>query len=552
MAFTLAEINEAIAEAIPDREAIVSPERRLTWRDLQRRTRRLANHLAAAGLGCHTERSALAPWQSGQDHLALYLYNGPEYLEGMTGAYKARVAPFNVNYRYVDEELFHLLADAQARAIIYHGSFAPRLARVLPRLPRLGVLLQVDDGSGEPLLPGARDYEDALARSSPAPSPLQPSADDLYLLYTGGTTALPKGVLWRQEDIFFAALGGKVPGLDPVTTVAELVDRARHGGDLLRLLPAPPFMHNAAHWSAFIILHQGGTVVIPGNPRRLDPDDIWRTVERERVVTLTVVGDAFARPLIEQLRAGRYDLSSLRILGTGGALFSPSLKTAFLELLPDVMIIDGFGASETGAQGSTMTAAGMEPVASAFRMDEHTVVLDPRLSRPLRRGETDIGWLARSGHVPLGYLGDEALTSRTYPVIGGTRYAVPGDRARLSADGTVEIIGRDAACINTGGEKVYAEEVELALKRHPSVYDVVVTGAPSERWGEQVTAIVALQPGATASADELRGAAARHLSRYKLPKAFVFVDAVTRSPTGKPDYRWARAVACAAAARGDG
>jgi len=542
--FALADINEALADAIADREAIVTPTRRFSWRDFQVRSRRLGHLLAGAGLGCHRERAALAPWESGQDHVALYLYNGPEYLEGMIGAYKARTVPFNVNYRYVEDELLYLLRDAGTRAVIYHASFAPLLAKVLANLPPMALLLQVDDGGGEPLLPGARDYEDALAGASSAPLPLRPSDDDLYIVYTGGTTGMPKGVLWRQHDIFFAALGGRVIGGDSVKSVEELVAAARDGA--VRMLPAPPFMHAAAHWTAFMILHQGGTVVLPEAVRRLDPDDIWRTIERERVNSISIVGDAFARPLIDQLRSGRYDLSSLRVVGSGGAILSPALKKALLELLPDIMLFDGFGASETGAQGASLTTAQSTEVASAFRMDEHTLVLDEGLTRRLAPGETGVGWLARSGHVPLGYLGDEAKTRRTYPVIGGVRYAVPGDRAEYAPEGTIKVFGRDSVCINTGGEKVFAEEVEQALKRHPAVYDVVVTGTPNERWGEQVTAVVALRPGTRPGEDELRDTAAEVLARYKLPKAFVFVDAVVRAPSGKPDYRWAKTTAMAA------
>jgi len=545
--FTLAALNEAIADAIPDREAIVSASRRLSWRDLQLRSRRLAHVLRSAGLGCRRERDGLAPWESGQDHLALYLYNGVEYLEAMIAASKARVAPFNVNYRYVEDELAFLLRDANARAIVYHASFAPRLARVLAKLAAPALLLQVDDGSGEPLLPGARDYERALADSTDAPVPVRATEDDLYIVYTGGTTGMPKGVLWRQRDIFFAAMGGRVPGQQPVTTPEEVVTRAGYG-EMMRMLPSPPFMHGAGHWSAFITLHSGGTVVVQRDPRRLDPDDIWRTVERERVLSLTIVGDAFATPLIERLRGGGYDLSNLRIIGSGGAMLSPGNKQTFLELLPHVMIVDGFGASETGAQGASFSAAGSAP-ATQFQMDPNTVVLDEALSRRLDPGDPALGWLARIGHMPLGYLGDEAKTHRTYPVLDGVRYAVPGDRARLLADGTIEVLGRDSVCINSGGEKIFAEEVEQALKRHPAVADVVVTGTPDPRWGEQVTAVVALRPGARAAAEELRESAAGALARYKLPRAIVFVDAVERAPTGKPDYRWAKKTATAALAR---
>jgi 3-oxocholest-4-en-26-oate---CoA ligase len=542
MAYTLADLNEAIAAAIPDRDAIVTATRRLTWGELRGRTRRLAHLLAGAGLGCHRERNRLAPWESGQDHVALYLYNGHEYLEAMVGAGKARTVPFNVNYRYVEDELVYLLRDAGTRAIIFHAGFAPTLARVLPKLPPPALLLQVDDGTGAPLLPGARDYEAALAASSDAPVGITTTDDDLYMVYTGGTTGMPKGVLWRQADIFFAAMGGRVPGQQPITSLDDVVARTTYG-DLNRTLPAPPFMHGAGHWTAFITLHQGGTVIVQHETRRLDPDDIWRTIERERAVSLTIVGDAFARPLVDQLRQGSYDLASLKVIGSGGAIFSPSLKQAFLELLPSIMIADGFGASETGAQGASFMAAGGS-VGGGFTMDlQHTFVADEDLEDRIAPGDASIGWLARTGHIPLGYLGDETKTRRTYPTIAGVRSAIPGDRAQWNDDGTIRVLGRESVCINSGGEKIFAEEVEQALKRHPAVYDVLVTGTPSERWGEQVTAVVALRPGARASEDELRDAAGVELARFKLPRAFVFVESVRRAPTGKPDYAWAKALA---------
>jgi fatty-acyl-CoA synthase len=542
MPFAFAELNEAIADRIPDREMIVTPTRRLSWRDVQLRTRRLADVLARAGLGCKRERGALQPWESGQDHVALYMYNGPEWIEGMLGCYKSRTAPFNVNYRYVDDELLYLFRDAKTRAVIYHSSFAPTLARILPRLPEMAVLLQVDDGSGEPLLPGARAYEEALASASDAKPDLPWSADDLYIVYTGGTTGMPKGVLWRQEDIFFAAMGGRVPGGEAVKSIDEMLERTAYG-EFLRMLPTPPFMHGAAQWSSFIILHQGGTVVLPANVRKLDADDIWGTIEREKVLTMSIVGDAFARPLLDGLKDKTYDLASLKILGSGGAILSPPLKRALLEALPDIMLVDGFGSSETGAQGSTVTTAGGEIVPTAFKMDDHTLVLDDQLTRRLAPGDTEVGWLARVGHLPLGYLNDEEKTRRTYPVIDGVRYSVPGDRARIAEDGTIHVFGRDSVCINTGGEKVFAEEVERALKQHPAVYDAVVTGTPNERWGEQVTAVVALRPGTTAGEDDLREAAAKELARYKLPKSIIFVDRIVRHESGKPDYRWAKETA---------
>ncbi|HSQ00878.1 MAG TPA: acyl-CoA synthetase [Candidatus Dormibacteraeota bacterium] len=546
MMFALGPINEAIADAIPDQDAIITATRRLTWRDFRDRSRRLANLLHQAGLGCHRERAQLQPWESGQDHVAQYLYNGHEYLESMIGCYKARVAPFNVNYRYVEAELRYLLDDAKTKGVIYHASFAPRLAAVLKDLPPMAVLLQVDDGSGEPLLPGARDYEEALAAASDAPPPVTPSEDDLYILYTGGTTGMPKGVLWRQHDIFFAAMGGQLPaGMGTVQRVADMVERAPMGS-YLRALPAPPLMHGAAQWSAFMILHQGGSIILPSNTRVLDADDIWRTVEREKVGTLSIVGDAFARPLLDQLAKGSYDLSSLSILGSGGAILSPPFKQAFLEHLPNLMIFDGFGSSETGAQGATLTTKG-DTVAPSFKMDPDTCVLDEALTRRLEPGENAVGWLARTGWLPLGYLNDPEKTRKTYPTVAGTRYAVPGDRAQVAADGNIVVFGRDSVCINSGGEKIFAEEVEKALKHHPAVYDVVVAGAPSARWGEQVTAIVQFRPGQRAADADLLDEAAKHLARYKLPKTIIPVEEIVRSASGKPDYRWAKSIAAAGA-----
>jgi fatty-acyl-CoA synthase len=526
-------IHEAIAEAIPEREALVFRDRRLSWGQLGERTRRLATWLRAQGFGCHRERAGLAGWESGQDHVALYMYNGNEYLEGMLGAFKARCAPFNVNYRYVDEELVALFDDADARAVIYHASLAPVLERIRWQLPRVAAWLQVDDGSGHALLPGAVDYEAALASCEPEP-PADLSPDDLYILYTGGTTGRPKGVLWRQEDVFLSALSS-----GEARDLAAVVERARRGGP--RALPAPPFMHGAAHWVAFNMWHVGGCVVVQSDPRKLDPADIWSTVERERVTALTIVGDAFGRPLVDELRRGGYDASSLRMLTSGGAILTAALKQEFLELLPQLRILDSLGSSESGQQAAQFSTAERRATTGDFEVNPDNVVLREDLSGPLEPGTGERGWLARRGRVPLGYYKDPEKTARTFPVVAGVRYAVPGDRAMLEADGRLRLLGRDSVTINTGGEKVFAEEVEHALKHHPAVYDAVVVGTPHPRWGQQVTALVRLREGAGASEDALRDAVREHLAPYKLPKAFVFVDAIERSPSGKADYRWARA-----------
>ena len=536
--FNLAAIQEAIAERIPDRECIVFRDRRITWRVFNERTRRLAHFLRARGLGCRRERASLENWESGQDHLGLYLYNCNEYLEGMVAAYKARVAPFNVNYRYVEDELRYLLDNADATALVYHARFAPTLANILPRLPRLRTLIQVADESGNALLEGAVDYEEALA-GQPATRPdVEWSPEDLYILYTGGTTGMPKGVLWRQEDIFFGALGGDPPGGSRVASVEALADQAAAGG--LRTLPAPPFMHGAAHWIAFNTLHQGGTVVVQPRPERLDAAEIWDTIGAERVNFLCIVGDAFGRPLLDELERRPRALPDFRFMISGGAILTPALKQGLLAQLPSILLIDGFGASETGGQGQQLHTAGQEASSGSFRMSDSTLVLKNDLSGPLAAGTSEHGWLARAGHVPLGYYRDPKKTASTFPVIDGTRYAVPGDHAHLAADGSIKVLGRGSVSINTGGEKVYPEEVERALKTHPLVYDAVVVGTPDPRWGEQINAIVQLRDGAALDAEELRAFAGRQLARYKLPKAVVFVDQVQRSPSGKADYRWAK------------
>jgi 3-oxocholest-4-en-26-oate---CoA ligase len=533
--FSLAEVHEAIAATRPDEECLVFRDRRITWAELTERTRRLANHLISEGLGCHTERMHLAGHESGQDQLAIYLHNGNEYLECMLGSLKARVASFNVNYRYVAEELRYLLLDADARAVVLHSRFAPTLAEVLPDLPGLRVILQVPDESGHELLPGAVWYEDALAAASPARPSVVWSPDDLYILYTGGTTGMPKGVLWRNGDAMVECFGGS----KTATTIEEFIAEANTG---LRALLAPPFMHGAGHWMSFRTWLGGGTVFVQSVPDRLDPADVWSLVESERLTFLLIVGDAFARPLLDELDRHQYDLSSLTVLLSGGAALSANLKDEFLRHLPTLMIVDGLGSSEAGGQISHVSTGG-SATTGTFELAPGNHMLSADLDRVLEAGDPEAGWLAKSGRLALGYLGDAAKTARTYPVIDGVRYAVPGDRARLRADNVVELHGRDSVTINSGGEKIFAEEVEAAIKAHEGVYDCVVAGRPSERWGNEVVAIVRARQGYDVTESGILAEAATHVARYKLPKAIVFVDEIVRSPAGKADYRWAKQIA---------
>ena len=529
----LALIHEAIAAAIPEREALVFRDRRFSWRQLTDRTRRLADLLHSHGLGCRVERSALENWESGQDHIGLYLHNGNEYLEGMLGAFKARAAPFNVNYRYVDDELIYLLDNADARAVIFHASFAPTLARIREQLPGVKLWIQVADDSSEALLPGALDYEEALAAAASSPPSPDLSPDDLYIVYTGGTTGMPKGVLWRQEDIFQSALYPR--GVD---SLDEIVKRALKGGP--RVLASSPYMHGAAHWVVFNMWHVGGTVVVQTNVRRLDPTDILSTVERERISALSIVGDAFGRPLIDELRKGDYDVSTLRLISSGGATLTAAIKEELLELIPGLRILDALGSSEGGTQGSRYSRDRGHATTGEFETNPDNVVLKEDFSGIVEPGSEELGWLARSRHIALGYYKDSAKTAETFPIVNGVRYSVPGDRASISSNGALRLHGRDSAVINSGGEKIFAEEVEQALKHHPDVYDAVVIPTPNPRWGQQVTALVRLREGASASEAELERAVRRRIAAFKVPKVFIFVDELVRSPSGKADYRWAK------------
>ena len=542
MDFHFSQVFETIAAAIPDREALVFRDRRFTFLELRDRSRRLARYLASRGLSVHRERSALAGHESGQDHLAIYLYNGNEYVESMLGAFMSRVAPLNVNYRYVEEELRYLFEDSRAKAVVYHGEFAPRIAAIRDKLPELEVLIQVADDSGEPLLPGAVDYEEALASMSPDLPDLVPSPDDLYILYTGGTTGMPKGVLWRSADIYVGAMGGRKLDRSEMASVEEIFEYARNGPGI-KAVQGPPLMHGAAQWVSFINFGMGNTVLFPDEVKRFDAAGALEVIEREKANTLMIVGDAFAKPLIDALRQGKRDVSSLILIGSGGAPLSTKNKQALLDCLPDITIMDGIGSSETGSQATNPSSKGGQISTGDFTPMPGSCVVSEDLSRVLAPGDEEVGWFAQEGRVPLGYLGDPDKTARTFPEIDGVRYSVPGDRARIRADGSFEVLGRDSVTINSGGEKIFAEEVEAAVKQHSDVYDAVVAGRPSERWGQEVVAIVQLREGATATPEDLLEEAGRHLSRYKLPKAFVFRDAIQRSPSGKADYRWAKEVA---------
>ncbi|MCX5045369.1 acyl-CoA synthetase [Aldersonia sp. NBC_00410] len=543
--FNIPTIADLVAAAIPDREFIAFRGRHHTYADVVDRSRRLASYLHSRDLGCRTERSELAGHEVGQDLLGIYAYNGNEYVESMLGSFRARVAPFNVNYRYVKNELQYLLADSGATALVYHAAFAPRLAEVLPDLPNLRVLIQIADDSGNPLLDGAVDYETVIADSAPEP-PVQPTPDDLYVLYTGGTTGMPKGVLWRQHDIFMGACGGKaLDSGDAVASYEEIVAKAVANPGM-RIMVLPPLIHGAAQWAALTALTSGQTLVFSPVTDHFDTDAVLATIEAERPAVVTTVGDAVARPLAAALSGTDADTSSLILIANGGAILSPTVKEQLIAALPNAIVLDGVGSSETGYQMTHMSVNGAVSTGK-FTGSTDTRVVSEDKDAVLGPGHDGIGWLAQRGFVPLGYKGDETKTAATFPVIDGIRYSLPGDRACLLDDGSVQLLGRDSVTINSGGEKVFVEEVEMVLASHPAVADVVVAGRPSSQWGEEVVAIVALADDTTADGAELIEHAGRSLARYKLPKEVLFRPAIERSPVGKADYRWAREQAAASA-----
>jgi acyl-CoA synthetase (AMP-forming)/AMP-acid ligase II len=524
--YNLADLWERVADAVADREAMVCGLRRLTFAQVEERANRLAHALRARGI-------------TAGDHVALYLYNGTEYLEAMLAAYKLRAVPVNVNYRYVEGELRYLLENAVAKAVLLHRELAPRLAAVRPDLPAPMPVIFVDDGADADVALDATEYEAALAAEVPDRDFEPRSADDLYILYTGGTTGMPKGVMWRHEDIFFGAFDGGGLG-NPISSPEEIAERARAG--TMRCLPACPFMHGTAHWRAFASLYTGGAVIIDER-RKLDPVHVWELVAREHVNFLVIVGDAMGRPLAEVIDDldPWVDLSAPMVLLSGGAILSPSVKRELAAKLPSAIVIDGIGASETGGQGQMVaTKEGDIPSQPRFAMTADNTVLTDDL-QPAAVGE--VGKLARRGHIPIGYYNDPEKSAATFPVVDGVRWSVPGDHARLEADGTITVLGRGSVSINTGGEKVYPEEVEGVLKSHPDVFDAVVVGIPDERWGERVVAVVQPRAGAHVSADALAEHARTQLAGYKAPRDVVEVDVIVRSPSGKPDYRWAKQIA---------
>lgn len=524
--FHLADLFETVARTVPDRLAVIGERQRLTFAELNERCDRLAAGLSATGIGRG-------------DTVGLYLHNGPAYLEAFIAACKLGAVPYNVNYRYRAEELRYLFANADSAAVIHGAEFSPIVRQVRGDVPTLKLTVAVDDGSGADIA-GSLAY-DALLAHQPGGS-WERSEDDYLLCYTGGTTGMPKGVMWPHRAFVFACAGGAgyFNPHGPVAVPQDIESRARDGYPL-KLFPLAPLMHMAAMWAVWSALLNGVTIILDEGPV-FDPERVFGIAEREGANMIQFVGDAMATPLRDALRAnpGRWDLSSVVNLGSGGAVFSQHLKDDLKAMVPGASVTDGMGSSETGMSGMAEKSA--EGVMSLVASELQQVVVDGRIAAV---GEA--GFVARTGNTPIGYYNDPEKTAETFVRIDGKLWAVSGDAARREEDGKITVFGRGSTCINTGGEKVFPEEVEEALRAHPAIFDAVVAGQADERWGQRVIGVVSLRQGAVQPPfEEIKTYLAERLAGYKVPKALVWVDEVKRSPAGKQDYRWASEVAAGA------
>ncbi|MEU6318628.1 acyl-CoA synthetase [Streptomyces sp. NPDC047009] len=537
MEYNLADLFESVVDVVPHREALVyadhpgtGEERRLSYAALDAAANRIGHHLLDAGI------------RPGE-HLGLYLYNGIEYLQTVLGCLKARIVPVNVNYRYVEDELVYLYRDADLAALVFDAEFADRVAAALPHTDRLRHLVRVGTPAPEAAAPPAVGFADAEAAASPGRGFAPRSGDDQFIIYTGGTTGMPKGVMWRQEDLFFSGLGGGAPTGEPVKKPEELAERVAAGGEGITFFPTPPLMHGTSTLTAFIGFNFGQRIVLH---RKFVPEEVLRTVEKEKVTSISLVGDAMLRPLIDALDGPLRgtDCSSLFSVSSSGAVMSETVRAQFQALVPNVMLLNNFGSSESGFNGTATPDSG--PTRGfRIRVNSRMYVVDPVSREPVAVGEP--GRIAQRGHVPLGYYNDPRKTAETFFQKDGERWVLLGDMATVDEEGVITVLGRGSQCINTGGEKVYPEEVEQALKSHPDVYDALVAGVPDATWGNHVAAVVQLREGAAhPSLEDIQRHCRAHLAGYKLPRQLVITDTIRRSPSGKADYRWAREVAAAA------
>ncbi|WP_043627053.1 acyl-CoA synthetase [Nonomuraea candida] len=523
MEFNHADLFEGLADTIGERTAVVCGQERRTYAELDAEANRLAHYLLGLGI------------RPGH-HVGLHLYNSVEYVAGMLAALKIRAVPINVNYRYVESELLYLYRDSDIRALVYDVEFEPRVAAVFEEAPLLEHLVAA---GGPPGIASAVPYASALERGSPERGFPERSGQDVYIIYTGGTTGMPKGAMWHVEDLFMGFGGGNPYGA-PRATPQEVIDEAVKATPMV-MAAASPLMHGAAQMAMFLTWWMGSTIVFT---RKFEAGELWRAVERERANTISITGDAMARPMAEALANGDYDLSSLFVISSTGAILSGAVRDRLQELLPNVMIVDSFGSTESGYTASGVAGSSPE---KGLRYQPNSVVklavLDEK-NRPVEPGSGQLGTVARSGRVAFGYYNDPGKTAATFVTDeDGTRWLLTGDLATVEPDGTVNVLGRGSQCINTGGEKVFPEEVEAVLKGHPGVFDAVVTGVPDERWGSRVAAVIEPRPGVEVTSEELDAHCRTLLSGYKVPRTYAFVEEMLRSPAGKADYRWAREIA---------
>jgi fatty-acyl-CoA synthase len=540
MKWCFADLFETAADTVPGAIALINGETRRTWREYEDRAARFASALVAAGIG-HDVKAGL------------YGYNSNEYLEAQFGMFKARSVPVNVNYRYVEHELIYLLDNADAQALVFDAQFAPRVAAIQGRLPKLTFFVEIDDGSGEHL-PGAHRFEDLIAANAPLPRQ-ETSEDDIYMLYTGGTTGMPKGVMYRQGD-FSLGLAGAGLGPDAPRTPEALLGAIKmlaqaHAAPIS--IAACPLMHGTGLWLGCFVPHiLGGTAVTFRN-EHFDPHALWRLVAKERATNVVIVGDAFAKPMLAALIEARdagapHDLSSLQQIMSSGVMFSTEVKRGLLEFA-DIAIIDVIGSTE-GSMGSSAVSRAL-PLGQTARFERAltTKVFNER-DEEVEPGSEEIGMIANGGFAPIGYYKDPEKSARTFRVIKGQRYSFPGDFAKVAADGSLILLGRGGVCINTGGEKVFPEEVEEALKAHESVWDALVVGVPDPRFGERVVAVVSARPGHAIAEAQLGEFIRTRIAGYKTPRKLIVVDEVRRAANGKADYKWARDTALADASQG--
>jgi acyl-CoA synthetase (AMP-forming)/AMP-acid ligase II len=533
MEYNLADLFEHAVDNFGDREYVVAEGRRRTYAQMEDRANRLAHHLLAQGV-------------KPGDHVGIYAYNCVEWIETLWAVFKIRAVWVNINYRYVEDELRYIFDNADLVALVHQKEFSPRIAAVRDQLPQLRHAIVIDDAAPDELEGlDSVPYEQALAGASSERDFEPRSPDDIYILYTGGTTGMPKGVVWRQEDVFFA-LGG---GIDPVTNTRvdrpeAMVEKGLANAGQITMMPIAPLMHGATQWGVMGGSFVGNKVVLIA---KFDPVRVFQLVDEEHVNAIMITGDAMARPMLEALDENdtTCDLSSWAALASTAALFSPSVKDEFLRRFPNLIVTEAIGASESGSNGYTMVEAGKTAMKGGptVRAIRDTVVIDDDFA-PIEAGSGKVGRLARKGNIPLEYYKDPEKTAATF-VTGpdGTRYSIPGDFATVEADGTITLLGRGSVSINSGGEKIFPEEVEGAVKSHPDVYDVIVVGVPDERWGARVSAVVEPRPGAKPTLDDIQSHCRTKIAGYKVPRELHLVDKIERSPSGKPDYRWAKDVA---------